>query len=251
MFIKKTAYAKAIFASLSLFLALPSSASVTATSTLMTHYFSGKNDCNNDFFQDPGNKSFSACKVAIGDYGVDKVYLADVIAKFDMNGNGSPDYTESKEYANEIDASNWLFNDGTRVGASDKIGDWSYSGSIDAPGIKFWTAKAGNGFSLFWWVEDTENSRQACDPETYTLDCLTLAQTVGSGSWITPKNKGLSHLTFFGNIEVKCTTDCGSDAVVTVSEPQTLVLFSLATIGIFLRNRRQRKTHPFIKQKKE
>lgn len=186
---------KVIVATLALFAATPSFATMTSTERVITHHFNGDNDCNNAYFQDPGNKSFDTCKVAIGEFGVDKVYLADVIAKFDTNSSSNPDYTESSKYSAHIDSSDWGFGDGTKLSEDNKSGSWSYTGGY--PGIRFWTAKVGNGFNLFWIVDDNDEANAACSPETYTLDCLNLAKTVTTGSWVTPNNKGLSHLTFF------------------------------------------------------
>lgn len=232
-----TAYTKGLLASCCLLLALPSMAGVT----LMSHFFSGDNDCNNAYFQDPGENSFDTCKVAIGEFGVDKVYLADVIAKFDTVDNStSPEYTESKKYKADIDQSDWTFGNGGQLDESYKTGTWEYSGG--SPGIRFWTAKAGGGgnsgggFNLFWLVDDTTEATNACNPDTYTLDCLNLAKTVISGSWSTPEGKGLSHITFFGGL-LACTAPCGGDSTV-VPEPQTLMLLALGMLGLVARQKR-------------
>ncbi|UUO25176.1 PEP-CTERM sorting domain-containing protein [Colwellia sp. M166] len=230
----------ALIASFCILMAFPSMATPTTTDKLISHYFAGDNDCNNPYFQDPGSNSFSTCKVAIGTFDVDKVYLADVIAKFDtIKDSTSPSYTESDNYAADIEQADWTFgNNGGELDSDYKVGTWTYTGG--SPGIRFWTAKAGNGFNLFWLVDDTTDANNACNPETYTLACLNLAKTVTSGSWTTPvgtngKNKGLSHLTFFGGTITTCQQNCSP---IVVPEPQTIMLFALAMLGFVVRRER-------------
>ncbi|MBA6390697.1 PEP-CTERM sorting domain-containing protein [Colwellia sp. BRX10-3] len=232
-----TAYIKVLFTSCCLLLALPSFASVTPTDILMSHFFAGDNDCNNEYFQDPGVSSFDTCKVAIGEFGVDKVYLANVIAKFDTNNNSnSPTFTASTNY--NAQQSQWTFDGDNGLSEEDKNSNWSYTGG--SPGIRFWTAKAagggnsGGGFNLFWLVDNTIEATNACSPSTFTLACLNLAKTVTSGSWSTPNDKGLSHLTFFGGLIEVCQQNCPP---VTVPEPQTIMLLALAMLGLVARKR--------------
>ncbi|SEK87140.1 PEP-CTERM protein-sorting domain-containing protein [Colwellia chukchiensis] len=229
-------WSKALLACVCVLIAMPSMATFTS---LQSASFSG-NDCSskkNAVFHEAGYNGyngFNACRIAIDDNLGNTVYLADVIAKFDTNGS-SPSYTESGQFAADIQQSDWSFGN---VGKNYKTGTWTYTGG--SPGIKFWTAKAGNGFNLFWLVDNTPEASNACQPSTFTLACLNLAKTVTSGSWTTPLNKkgnprGLSHITFFGGTTQPCTSNCGST---TVPEPQTMVLLALALLGLVARQKR-------------
>lgn len=242
---RTTSYMKILFTSCCLLLTLPSLAGFTANENLVSYSFSGDNDCSNgEFHQDDykGLTGFSSCAIAIVDNDGNTIYLADVISKFDTDPYK---YTESTQYEDEIASTDWEFNkeystDGTLTGNTSstltnkyKNASWSYTGG--SPGIRFWTAKAGSGFNLFWLVDNDNNkAAEFCQPKVFTLSCLNLAQTVTSGSWSTPGGKGLSHLTFFGGLIEECQQNCSP---VTVPEPQTVLLLALAMLGLVARQR--------------
>ena len=103
----------------------------------------------------------------------------------------------------------------TLTGILGSSGTWSYN--LDDPVIRYVVAKASDGFYLTWEVE---NSPAVCSGGSYNLDCLSLAQTMTSGSWSTGQN-GLSHISFY---------DSGP---VNVAEPSTLLLLSTGLAVVY------------------
>lgn len=244
----------ALITSALVLLAPQSLATLTSSETLMSASFSGENDCSNGFFHEDGYKGytgFSACRIAIEDTNGVTIKLSDVIAKFDTGTSLTPTYTESKQFEDDVQQSDWQFGKDTNTPDSGdltdayKQGNWNYGNTF--PGIRFWTAKASNGFNLFWVVDkDTDGtSPDACDPNSFTLGCLNLAKTVTSGSWTTPAKdngqlRGLSHITFFGGIGTTPPCDpsapgCGSTSV---PEPKTIMIFALALLALVVRQKR-------------
>jgi len=79
---------------------------------------------------------------------------------------------------------------------------WTYTPGAGDPAIKYWTAKAGPSFNLFWTVADAEVlAGGACFGNVYTDACLGKAIAVSSGTFTTPDNKLLSHIGFYDSTD--------------------------------------------------
>lgn len=195
---------------------LGSALAVPASAGLITRAFSGS-DCAGYF-----GTGFGSCQIFIDDGG-QRIEISPVIAKYDMNGDGSAVASTELNTAAfpSIDGSEISFNPASS-------GTWSYTPGTDDPGIRFWAAKASNNFNLFWYVEDGKEA--ACAGDAYNLACLNLAQTVTSGAWSTPDGKALSHLTFY---DTKPPTH--------VPEPGSLALLGLGLFGLGVVRRRIHK----------
>lgn len=116
-----------------------------------------------------------------------------------------------------IDGSEFSFSG---LGASNSSGTWTYTpndlGVGEDPAVRFWSAKAGNGFYLFYVTPGGVLNRS-------------LAESVTTGTWVTPSGKELSHITFY---------DTG-DFPPVVDEPATLVLLGLSLLGLGVARRRR------------
>lgn len=98
-------------------------------------------------------------------------------------------------------------------------GTWTYApDDLADPLVRFWSAKAGNGFYLFYYT-----------PAMAPVGDLSDAVAVNGGEWWTPEGKDLSNLVFY---------DSGEFPPV-VPEPATLVLLSLALAGLGVSARRR------------
>ncbi|MCP1677167.1 hypothetical protein J2T57_004341 [Natronocella acetinitrilica] len=178
------------------------------------------NDCSGFFGQ-----GFRSCQIFnAGDEG--DVKISPVIAKYDVEEDEWE--TNSALYPN-IDGSEFSFGTGSE-------GTWNYTPGDGDPGVRFWAAKGGNFFNLFWVVgEDEAGLCDGSGVSLLTLDCLNAAQVVTSGSWITPTNPnngnltGLSHLTFYNE-----------KAATKVPEPATLGMLGLGLLGLAAATRRRR-----------
>lgn len=118
------------------------------------------------------------------------------------------------------------------------MGEWVYTPGEGDPGVLFWAAKGGNGFTLFWDISDEdllENGGDCDLANLYTVACLQAANFVSSGEFGTPVNPKtgryyeLSHLTFYGN---------------TISEvplPSAVWLFASGLLGVVGVARRRRQ----------
>jgi len=85
------------------------------------------------------------------------------------------------------------------------------------PAVRFWAAKAGPEFYLFYLtVADVQNR--------------SMAESVTTGTWETPLGQALSHITFY---------DTGAFPPVEVDEPATLVLLGLSLLGLGVSGRRK------------
>jgi hypothetical protein len=113
-----------------------------------------------------------------------------------------------------VDGSEFLFSDPT---TDNVTGTWEYSQDIPGgdPLVRFWSAKAGPGFYLFYYT--------AVDDEIRSM-----ALAVDHGTWMTPDGKALSNLVFYDSGEFP-----------SVDEPATLVLMGLALIGFGMSRRRK------------
>jgi hypothetical protein len=215
-----------------------SSSSFAALTEMKVLITDNVTDCSNaGYFHDNDYdySGFSNCRISINENGQIE-YISDVIAKFDtVENSANVIFETSTQYENDVAESDWDLSGNNNGNLSDEsTGTWSYTGGY--PGIRFWTAKAGNDFNLFWTVESTTVGN-SCDT-MFSYSCLSLAVVVTSGSWTTPTNpnngkgKGLSHITFFNGGE--CTGNCGSTSV---PEPTTIFIFAIALLGFIIRQR--------------
>ena len=104
-------------------------------------------------------------------------------------------------------------------------GIWTYTPGEDDPEARFWAAKAGAGFNLFWDVDQIDLDAGLCDTIN-SLECLLAANSVTSGTWQTPGDKALSHLTFYDS------------APSPIPVPAAFWLFGTALIGFIGISRR-------------
>tara|TARA_R110000737_G_scaffold332761_1_gene349874 strand:- start:489 stop:1124 length:636 start_codon:yes stop_codon:yes gene_type:complete len=199
-------------------MAFPSMA--TFTGVTYSHEFQG-NDCSGYF-----GSGFNSCEIFYNDPANQLDFDASVLGKYDS------------------DSSSWE-SDGDSLSISmsgNQNGSWGkLANAIDFPDIRFWVAKGGNAFMLFWTV-DPATVGSNCDT-VYSLACLNEAKIVTHGSWTTPINPnnkhnkgfGLSHLTFFGGTTAD--TPCTNCPVI-VPEPQTMMLFAFAIVALATRQKR-------------
>jgi len=181
-----------------------------AFSALIQRDFLGANDCSGYF-----GTGFDSCTIFVNDGG-ETIELSPVIAKY----NGG-DLSLSETNGTVFPTVNGLEFGFSNTTMENKTGDWSYTQGTGDPGARYWAAKAGNGFRLFWQVSATAAAGVCSGPDTYILACLTEAQTVNAGTWTTPENKALSHITFY---------DTQSPQMVPV--PAAAWLFGSALLGL-------------------
>lgn len=166
--------------------------SASAATVVMAQDFN-ENDCSGFF-----GSGFDACQI------FDGIEISPVIAKFDTTDPGSVLPATATDINNtkfpSVDGTEWTFSG---VTTDSKTGTWTYNRGTDDPGIRYWAAKAGRDFKLFWVVDDSVvgGVGSTCDTSgsqtAYTLACLAEAQVVTTGTWTTPGNKALSHITFY------------------------------------------------------
>jgi hypothetical protein len=131
-----------------------------------------------------------------------------LIVKYDLNDDGSlappkdgkPNPTINPDYPSFTGGEiKWtVTGEGT--------GTWTYIKDqvTTDPGIKFWVAKGGDSFNLFWMVSDADFAA-SCSGDVYTDACLSKAVEVEGGDYFTPINPandkrfGLSHLSFYNS----------------------------------------------------
>ncbi|NWO08302.1 MAG: PEP-CTERM sorting domain-containing protein [Alteromonadaceae bacterium] len=180
-----------------------------ASAGLIYYEFEG-NDCSGYFGKG------EACQIFI-DQEDERIEISPLIAKYEPNGT--------------VDEKNSDYGtfDGEEISFSgDATGSWTYTPDPDDPGIRYWSVKAGNGFNLFWYVDDANDN--TCSGNTYTLACLELAEVVTEGTWFTPGEKGLSHIAFYN-----------SEPPTYVPEPGSIALLGLGLLGLGLTRRRAGK----------
>lgn len=157
--------------------------------TTVSAEFAG-NDCPGEFSgSDPG---FKNCVITW-----DGIEISPVIAKVEVDDFGDVTKTEINDIDYpSIDGSEFSIS----YDADTSSGSFTYSGTAPDPNVKYWAAKAGNGFNLFWTVDDSEvMAGGACETGSLNLACLQAAQSVFSGTWSTPGGKELSHLSFYNS----------------------------------------------------
>lgn len=146
------------------------------------------NDCAGYF-----GDNFEACAIQINGE-----IISPIIAKIGYGDGGAIEETETNTLFPTIDGSEFdiTFTDGV---GNDNEGTWSYTpDDANDPAVRFWVAKGGNEFTLFWQVADSEIlAGGACYGVTFTLACLNAAEVVTSGDWSTPGGGNLSHITYY------------------------------------------------------
>ncbi|TKB43967.1 hypothetical protein [Thalassotalea mangrovi] len=211
-----------------------------AAAVLVSLDFNG-NDCSGVFdpqFEESyflrtdlpkGERSFDDCWIFAADF-PDEL-ISPVIGKFEPSQNGGFNLSDVSGNFPDVDGGEWEF----MLDADGDLsqGNWTYNPDEgeDDPGIRFWVAKAGDGFTLYWEVSD-EDYANLCGggASVNTLACMSAAETITAGSWDTGM-QDLSHITFYNT---------GLEPPSQVSEGNTTALFTLGLIGL-LTARRQSK----------
>jgi hypothetical protein len=174
------------------FLLLISPFDAEATQIMMKDF--GDNDCAG-FFNPSGAKGFEACTIFVTQE-KQNILISPVIAKYDTVKSILPTTATAMNDTKfpSIDGTEFTFSS---VSPESKSGTWTYTPGVNDPGVRYWAAKAGKSFTLFWEVPDTT----LCDSSNpFTLGCLNEALAVKTGQWGTPDNKGLSHITFYDSV---------------------------------------------------
>jgi hypothetical protein len=179
--------------------------SLNASATLITDdtWAGGPNDCSGEFGQGFENCTFNE---------------SPIIAKYNIGGG----WQINTDLFPTVDGSEWTFSPNDPPEGDDTEGTWTYTPGAGDPDIRYWTAKGGPGFNLFFDVTDPTDECIA-NPST----CYDLANVVTSGNWNTPLNPnnerpyGISHISFY---------DTGSD--VPVPLPSTLALMGLGLLTL-------------------
>ncbi len=148
-----------------------------------------------------------------------------VIAKVDYEDTGAE--WEINSMFPTITGIEWTFDDD---GAAS--GTWTYTKNDPAdPDIRYWVAKGGNGFNLFYHIADDADAAACMGANAFSSECLQQAIVSTTGEWFTPvnpnndRNFGLSHLTFYDTKE---------------SVPEPATIFGLGAIALasrFLRRK--------------
>lgn len=162
----------------------------------------GGNACPG-FFEDlgvSGGEEIDRCDVG---FGLDEpVGISAAIAKYDV---AEDDDGDDGDWSIATAFSTF---DGSEIsGLTDtKTGNWTYTPDDNHdPLIKYWAAKGGTGFTLFWEVDQQAIDDGICDVDNpYSSDCLAQAMAVNSGSWDTRPDSnaggpGLSNMVFFNS----------------------------------------------------
>ncbi len=200
---------------------------MTANAGLVTvsKVFEG-NDCAGYFaFEESEENGFNSCAI-FGTEGDDKIQISPVIAKYEFdedNGNFKKFQSNDTLYPS-------VASDDFEVDVSE--GTWKTTTNYDAatdPGVRYWAAKGGDYFKLFWRVDEsvTANGQVCSGEDLFNLDCLNLAVEVEFGKWTTPLNTssdkpfGLSHLTLYN-----------SEPPRMVPEPASLMLMGIGLLAL-------------------
>ncbi len=235
-----------------LFLAL--SAQSVSANPIMIADLAG-NDCSGFFGQ-----GFGSCQIWDDPDNGQTLELSPVIIKF----NTDLSVNEINGYFGAVDGSEFTFSDlvngpPPEPGEEQDLnisGTWhntptpgeapgdgeTFDPAMHDPGVKYWAAKAGNGFKLFWEVEDADliGMMGPCDPsDPFNVACLDEALVVSSGDWTTPSGKNLSHLTLYDSEPV--TVVDIPDPIDPIPEPATMLLLGTGLVGAAGALRRRRK----------
>jgi hypothetical protein len=176
-----------------------------ASAGLVSFHVDGENDCAGFFTTGPGE-----CEVN----------GSGLIAKF-----GAGDDLGENEFGSyaSITGDEFEFSDsGT--------GEWSYDPGADDPGVRYWVAKGGDGFNLFFWSDTYTGDLDWFSVDDTTRNAwLDTAQVVTSGTFYTPLNNGgnragLSHISFYNGASVP--------------EPATLGMLGAGIFALGLMRRR-------------
>jgi hypothetical protein len=163
-----------------------------ANAVLQYQTYTPDNDCSGLFGQGFDDCTFNSSPIVI---------------KFGTDGE-----IEINSIFPSISGSEFSFNPDLDENLSS--GTWTYTpNDIDDPVLRYWVAKAADGFNLFW--------DGTADPASAT------SQT--SNQWWTPDGQGLSHLSFY---------DTGGRQV---PAPSTLMLLGTALVGVAVVRRRRSK----------
>lgn len=184
-------------------------ASAAAAPVLLFHTYSG-NDCAGVF-----GTEFYGCEVS----------GSPVIAKYDTGNSGG--WTINNSLYSTVTGSEW---EGTFLTSNASTGTWTYTPGLGDPGIKYWVAKGGNAFNLFWQVDSSATTPSGpCATTPYnSAACLAQALVVTTGSYSTTEQKGLSHITFYN-----------TGRHITVPAPTSMMLLGLGLVGLAARIRRR------------
>ena len=192
-------------------------ASALAAPVLIQHTFAGS-DCSGYF-----GTGFGSCQIFVNEDN-QRIEISPVIAKYDYEG---------ESVTTEINSALYPSITGSEISVNLEAQTWEYTPGTDDPGIRYWAAKGGNYFNLFWYVDDADQA--SCAGNAYNLACLESALVVTEGSWTTPVNPdngnhyGLSHLTFYN-----------TEQPTQVPEPGTAALLMMGAVGLFMARRRNR-----------
>jgi len=213
-----------------------------AATVTVSETFDG-NDCTGLF-----GTGFGSCNIFFNTDTGEQIKLSPVIAKYEFDDDGElvekTDDNGDPLPNPEINSSLYSSVDGGEFGwtfassSSTSSGSWSYEPGVDDPGVKYWAAKGGNFFNLFWTVNETatEGGGACTGDNLYTLACLSEALTVTSGDYVTPinsqngQNFGLSHLTFYNS---------EPPVVIPLPAGGLLLITALGGLGIAARRRRK------------
>ncbi|NMG58549.1 MULTISPECIES: PEP-CTERM sorting domain-containing protein [Cyanophyceae] len=122
-----------------------------------------------------------------------------VIAKVDYEDDNIAEW-ETNSMFPTITGVEWTFDDD---GAAS--GTWTYTKDDSAdPDIRYWVAKGGNSFNLFYHIADDADASACMGANAFSSECLQQAIVSTTGEWFTPNTPGpvgnqagLSHLTFY------------------------------------------------------
>lgn len=190
-----------------------------ATVDLVTAILDG-NDCSGYF-----GTGFESCEIFQAADGT-SVQMSPVIAKLDAEDPDDNEFNTDEFPTISEDASEFAGTD-----LSGSSGTWSYTPGAGDPAIRFWAAKGGPDFKLFWGVDSSETTATCNDTNTgsvnFNVACLEKAVTqdqlaAGQFTWSTPNGESISHLTFYD-----------SENPSPVPIPAAVWLFGTALLSLF------------------